>query len=439
MSRLILSSAFAFLISAFGVSCHPPQGSETIASAAVAKDAGPIKVGPNDWPWWRGPSEDGVASADQNPPLEWSETKNVLWKTPVPGRGHAAPTVVGDQIFLPTADEKSGAQSVLCLDRKAGKEVWKKAVHESGAKTEGHPKSSRASCTIACDGERVFVNFLNAGAVYTTALDLKGDQIWQTKITDYVVHQGYGSSPTLHGPLVIVSADNKGGGAIVGLNRVDGDEVWRVARPDKPNYVSPLVRSINSREQLIIYGCDLVSSFEPLTGKKLWEIEGATTESVSTTSTDGNLIFTCGGYPRNHVEAVRVDGAGSAKVAWSNGTRVYVPSMIVRDGNLYGIADAGVAHCWKASTGETVWKGRVPGTFTASPTLVGKHLFATNEAGKTYVLEVGLKEFKLVGENELEPSEVFSTPVYCGSRIYMRIARGRGDDRKEMLYCLGKP
>ena len=123
---------------------------------------------------------------------------------------------------------------------------------------------------------------------------------------------------------------------------------------------------------------------------------------------------------------------------WSNGTRIYVPSMIVQGQYLYGIADAGIAHCWNAKTGESMWKGRVRGVYTASPTIVGDYLFATNEVGKTYVLQASPKEFKIVRENELEKGEIYATPVFCRDRIYMRVARERGEERKETLYCFAK-
>ena len=77
-------------------------------------------IGPNDWPSWRGPTHNGVAAAGQSPPAEWSDSKNILWKADIPGRGHASPTVVGDFIYLPTADETKQTQSVICLDRHTG-------------------------------------------------------------------------------------------------------------------------------------------------------------------------------------------------------------------------------------------------------------------------------------------------------------------------------
>ena len=90
-------------------------------------------------------------------------------------------------------------------------------------------------------------------------------------------------------------------------------------------------------------GCDLVSSFDPLTGKTLWEIEGATTECVTSTVTDGKYVFSSGGYPRNHLAAITADGSG--KIVWDTNDRVYVPCLLYRDGHLYGVMDAGVAAC----------------------------------------------------------------------------------------------
>lgn len=407
----------------------PCQGAEVRKPAPTD-----VQFAATDWPWWRGPNRNGVAAADQTPPLKWSETENILWKSPVPGRGHGSPTVVGDQVFLATAEHDRQVQSVLCYDRNTGKQLWQTELHQGGFETKGNNKSSLASSTVACDGPRIFINFLNAGAIYTTALDRSGKKLWQTKITDYILHQGFGSSPAVYGSLLLVSADNKGTGAIAALNRETGAIVWKEPRPKMPNYTSPIVLNVAGREQLIFTGCDLVTSFDPLTGKKFWEIEGSTTECVTSTVTDGNLIFTSGGYPTNHISAIAADGSG--KTVWKNNTRVYVPSMLVRDGYLYTVLDAGVAMCWKAATGEEVWKGRIEGTFSASPVLIGDHIFATSEAGKTYIFTASPAGFELLGENQLG-SDVFATPTFVGNRIYMRVANQHDGKREESLYAIG--
>jgi outer membrane protein assembly factor BamB len=418
-----------FLAVIVAVSLSPSSRAEPPADAAR------ISVGTADWPWWRGPNRNGIASADQKPPLKWSETENVLWKVPVPGRGHGSPTVVGDQVFLATADHQRETQSVLCYDRRTGRQLWQTEVHRGGFAKGGNAKSSLASATIACDGERVFINFLHDGAIYTTALNRDGKLLWQTRVTDYILHQGFGSSPTVWQSLLLVSADNKGTGVIAGLDRVTGKVVWKQDRPQLPNYASPIVLRVSGRDQLMMIGCDLVAGFDPLSGKKLWEIKGATTECVTSTVTDGQLMFTSGGFPKSHVSAVRADGSGT--VVWENSTRVYVPSMLVKDDHLYAVMDAGTAVCWKCDTGKELWKGRLAGGFTASPVLVGEHIFATNEAGRTFIFKAIPSGFELVGENQLG-EEALASPVICGSRIYMRVARQDKGQRQEMLYCLGK-
>jgi outer membrane protein assembly factor BamB len=324
---------------------------------------------------------------------------------------------------------------VLCLDRKTGKHLWHAEIHRGNFTKGGmNGKASHASPTPACDGERVYINFLNNGAVRATALDLDGKPLWQTKVTDYTLHQGFGSSPTVYGPLLLVTADNKGdSGLLAGLDRATGKPVWTRKRPKAPNYASPIVVTVGGKDQLILIGCDLVTSLDPLTGKENWELKGSTTECVTSTVTDGKHIFTSGGYPRNHVAAVKADGSG---IAWDNKSRVYVPSMLFRGGHLYAVMDEGNAVCWSSDTGAEKWKARLGGTFSASPVMVGEYILATNEAGRTYVFKANPKEFDLVGENQLG-NEVFATPTVCGGRIYMRVAVKERGGRQEKLFCIG--
>ncbi len=399
--------------------------SATAASTAVD----PAK----DWPAWRGPTRDGIAASGQNPPVQWSETEGVLWKSAIPGRGHGSPIVVGERVYLATADPRKQTQSVLCLDRRSGKEIWQTVVHEGNLDTAGHRNTSQASSTVACDGERLYINFLNGKAIHTTALDLNGKQLWQQKICDFVTHQGFGSSPVLFGSIVLVSADHKGGGTIAGLDRLTGKIVWSQARPKLPNYTTPAIIRTKDRDQMVLAGCNLISSFDPLTGKTLWEVIGSTEECVVTMVTDGERVFAGGGYPRNHTVAIMADGSG--KIAWQNSTRVYVPSMIAKDGHLFAVLDAGMAVCWKSDTGEELWKERLGGDFFASPVMVGDRIYASNQAGKTFVFDAASRGFKRVAENQLG-DEGYASPVICGSRVYLRVGKN-GDARQEFLYCIG--
>ena len=414
---VVVAAAVLFPLQAF---CQPVDDRITVDAA--------------DWPWWRGPQRDGVANPNQDPPTEWSASRNVAWKSPIPGRGHSSPTVVGRRVYLATADEEQGTQSVLCYDRETGNQLWQSVVHRGGLMRKNE-KSSAASGTVACDGESVFINFANNGAVDVTAISLEGTQRWQTKICDYVIHQGYGASPAVYQALVIASADSHAGGVIAALDRKTGAIVWKRDRPKEPNYTSPIILNVAGRDQLLLTGCNLFSSFDPLSGKTLWETKGATTECVTSTVTDGERVFSSGGYPKNHLAAVLADGSGTT--VWNTNDRVYVPSLLARDGHLFGVLDAGLAACWKSDTGQKQWKQRLGGEFSASPVLVGDTIYATNENGETFVYRADPNKFEQLAMNKLG-DQAIASPTICGSRIYMRVVEQADGRRQEMLYCLAK-
>lgn len=410
-----------------------PSRSAVFLLCLASVAASPLRAG--DWPGWRGPTRNGVAEADQDPPLRFGATEHRLWSVPLPGRAHGSATVVGDRVYVQTADEATQVQSVLCLDRLTGEKRWQTDLHRGGLTQKINQKASWASSTPACDGERVYVNFLSGDAVSTTALDVEtGRTRWQTRLSGYVVHQGYGSSPVIHGKLVIASADNKGGGAVCGLDRQTGAVAWKIDRPRLPNYASPVVLRAAGRDQLFLTGAERVSAFDPVTGARLWEIEGATTECVTTTPTDGERIFSSGGYPKNHVAAIAADGSG--RIVWETKDRVYVPSMLVREGHLYAVMDSGVAICWDSATGEERWKARLGGNFTASPVLVGDRIYAANESGTLFVYRADPAGLTVLAENRLG-EEIYASPAICGGRIYLRVADYDGETRRESLHCYG--
>ena len=387
-----------------------------------------------DWPTWRGPTADGHAVAGQTLPVKWSETENVVWRAAVRGRGHSTPIVVGDHVYLTSADETKQEQFVLCYDRASGKQHWETIIHRGPLDAVGHRNTSQASGSLVWDGERLYVNFLHDKAIHATALDRTGKILWQQRVSDYVPHQGFGASPVVYESVLLVTADHKEGGRFVGLDKRTGKVLWQQARPKVANYASIAVLKVAGRTQAVLGGCGLIASFDPLTGKKLWEIEGSTDETVVTAVTDGQRIFLSGGYPKNNVTAV---DAGSGKIAWQNSVRVYVPSMLVRDGHLFAMLDAGHVVCWKADTGDEVWREKVDKDFYASPVLVGDRFYATSLRGVTSVFEATPQKFgKLLSQNQLG-DEALATPAICGGRIYLRSAK-KGDLRQESLWCIGE-
>lgn len=387
-----------------------------------------------DWPGWRGPTRDGQAARGEDPPLRWSETENILWKTPIPGKGHGSPSILGHRIYLAAADAEE--QRVVALDRRNGKIVWTTVVHRGKVNVTPERNSSAASATIAAESDQMYVSFFQDDAVFTTALDATGKILWQQRVGDFVTVRGFGSSPVVHGSIVLITADHKAGGRVAGLDKKTGRIVWQHERPKIQNYPSPAVLTLAGKPQLVIAGCNLVSSFDPLTGEKLWEAAGSTETTVTTPVTDGTRIFITGGFPKNHVAAVA--GNGTGEVLWQSNTGIYVPSLLVRAGHVYGLLDGGKAVCWNAESGDERWREKVDRDFLASPVMAGNRIYATSQAGVTSVFEATPEKFTLIAQNTLG-NEAIASPAIADHRLYLRHARTNGDAREEFLWCVGTP
>jgi outer membrane protein assembly factor BamB len=205
----------------------------------------------DNWAQWRGPLGTGVAP-DARPPLEWSETKNVRWKTALPGKGHSSPVVWGDRIFLTTAIPsgdptkprfvRPGAHDnadttrahefvVLCVDRTTGKILWQKTVNKAVPHEGGHLTASFASASPVTDGRHVFASFGSHGLY---CLDAAGTLVWEKDLGEMHSKHGHGegSSPALHGDTLVVNWDHEGESFLVALDKGTGTERWRVPRPE---------------------------------------------------------------------------------------------------------------------------------------------------------------------------------------------------------------
>jgi outer membrane protein assembly factor BamB len=396
--------------------------------------ADPIQVNSNDWPWWRGPTRDGTA-ADQQVPTTWSETENILWKVKVPGRGHASPTVVGEQIFLATADKSAGTQGILAFNRSNGKSAWNQTVNAGGLPAKIHDKNTHASGTIACDGKRVFGAFYNHEGIQVVALTTEGKAVWSKRAGDFKPQKyefGYGASPILYKDWVLVAADYEKGGFLTALDRTTGEAAWKIKRDEMINYATPVIARIDGSDQILLGGNEHVYAYDPASGKELWQGPGPSTATCATLVTDGNRIFTSGGYPQKFTLCIE-DG----KELWRNNQKAYEQSLLVHAGHLYMLNDNGIAYCWSTADGEEKWKERLGGPVSASPVRVGERIYQANEKGSTFVFKTAPSGFQLVAENKLG-DESFATQSICGNRIYTRVAYRTGGSRQEMLVCIGE-
>ncbi|QDT69593.1 outer membrane biogenesis protein BamB [Planctomycetes bacterium MalM25] len=431
----IRSTTLLFVAGLACSGCGRSVAVEEIQVSGAPSVLAAYEPGADDWPGWRGPMRNGE-TASPPPPSSWSETENVVWKVPVPGRGHASPVVVGDLIFLSTAEESEERQLVVAYDRATGEELWRTTLHEGGfpAARDVHQKATDANGTVVCDGERVYIAHLNSDSIIASAVDLEGEIVWQKELGAFSSKFGYAPSPALHGPYVIFAADNWGGGYLAAVGRETGDIAWRKKRSMSSTYSSPVVARVAGSDQLLISGDDQIVSYDPATGEENWSCRGTSEATCGTMVWSDNLVFASGGHPGRQTLAVRADGSG--EVLWSNRTKIYEPSLLVVGNELYGTSDKGIIYCWDCLTGEERWKQRVGGSFSASPILCDDRIYAQKASGEMLVFRATAEKYDEVASNRLG-EETLASPALCGGRLYLRVASWEGDNRQEHLYCLG--
>ena len=415
----------------------------------------------SNWPQWRGPSSQGI-STDKGLPTEWSSTKNVQWKTPIPGRGHSSPIVWGKYIFLTTSIEGAvvpdpkpykhmfGKEEfkhpdwagsdhtytlkVLCVEAGTGKILWERTAYEGGVFDHRHKKNTYASPTAATDGQYVFAFFGSEGLY---CYDFKGNQVWKLSLGGVPqLGMGPGASPVLFENLVIVTCDQDIGETsfIVALDKKTGKEVWRVPRKTRATWATPVLVRGAKRVELVVSGAETVISYDPATGKEIWRCEGVVSHAIPTPVTDGDLIFLSAGSQAKKALAVRLGQSGdltdTPSVVWkyAKGT-AYVPSPILYGAYLYLMTDKGLITCIEGKTGEVKYEGGrvpVPATFTASPVAFDGKILLTSEDGDTFVVKAG-PEHEILRTNSLgEP--IYASPAIAGGKIYIR--------GEKNLYCI---
>jgi outer membrane protein assembly factor BamB len=421
------------------------------ASVGSGADPAPASASAERWPAWRGADGQGVANG-AGIPLEWSATKNVLWKTALPGRGLSSPVVWGDRIFLTTAIEGEvvpGAEAmphvlegkpfvhpdamgadrhhtfkVLSLDARDGTLLWERTAWEGTPVDSRHKKGSFASPTTVTDGERVYAYFGTEGLY---AYDYAGERLWSFEPGVIgTMGVGIGTSPILYRDLVILLCDEEEAqrSFIVGLDRRTGEEVWRTKRPVELSFATPVVVSAGGRDEMVTSGTQLIIAYDPATGQERWRTKGLESNAVTTPLAGDDVVVFSSGYPSKISVAVRPGGSGDItdtdRVLWryEKGS-AYVPSPILYRGFVYLLTDRGRLTCLDATTGEVRYEGgRLGASFMASPVAVDGHLLLTSEEGDTYVVKAG-PEFEIVGQNPLD-EPVGASAAVAGGRIYIR-------------------
>jgi outer membrane protein assembly factor BamB len=433
------------------------------ALSSLADDAGvrANAVTLDDWPQWRGPLANGVAP-HANPPIHWSETKNLRWKIPLPGKGHSSPIVFGNSVYLlaatpvgeaqkPVYDDAPGVHDsvpvthrhqfvVLAISRPDGSVLWKKVLREEWPHEGGHETGSLASNSPVTDGEHLYVFFGSRGLY---CLDMKGEVKWQKDLGRMqTLHaHGEGSSPVLHGDTLIVCWDHEGDSFLYAFDKRTGKQRWKVARDEKTSWSTPLVVEHEGKPQVIVSATKRVRGYDLATGALLWECAGLTDNVVSSPVYDGHGVVIAGNsYYQQAMLAIRLAGAkgditGTDRVAWKlNRMTPYVSSPLLYDDTLYFLRhNQNILSRLEPATGkprgEPLRLEGINDFIFASPVGAAGRIYITGRDGATVVLRHD-RENAILAVNRL--SDSFSaSPALVDRELYLR--------GEHFLYCLAEP
>ena len=422
------------------------------------------------WPQWRGPFFNGMARGDA--PTTWSDTTNIKWKTEIPGRGHSTPTIWGDRIFLTTAipvdkappastttgapqgsnqfqgGQQGGGQrggqrgpgggagplvehrfDVLCLDRKTGKILWQRTAktatpHEGYHRTYG----SFASNSPVTDGRYVYASFGSRG-IY--AYDFNGKLIWEKDPGVQMKMRlafGEGTAPLLVGNQLFLVFDHEGGDSfIVALDKRNGKELWRAARDERSSWSTPLAIEHNGRTEIVVSATNKVRSYDPQTGKVLWESAGLGANVIPVPTHHNGIVHVMSGYRDPKLMAIKLgkdgDLTGSDAIVWSHTRGLsYTASPVLHDNKLYVVMDNGVISAFNATTGEPYYaQTRLPKAYNLKSSPVGANgkLYLAMEDGDVVVIKMGEK-FEVIATNHLTDQIFIATPVIAAGELYLR-------------------
>jgi outer membrane protein assembly factor BamB len=404
---------------------------------ALLLAASPALRGAENWPQFRGPEGNGHSDA-RGLPLHWSETQNIVWKTPIHDRGWSSPVIFGKQIWLTSASKDARELYVFCIDRDTGKIIKDWKLFDVPQPQFVHPFNTAASPTPAIEDGRVYITFGSAG---TACIDTKSFEVlWQRRDIECNHFRGAGSSPVIFQNLLLMHFDGSDHQFVMALDKKTGKTVWRTERSidfqdldknGKPTadgdlrkaFATPQVEQINGRWEMISLGAKAAYSYDPFTGKELWRLEERGQHSASTRPLIGlGMIFYPTGFATGQLFAVRTGGnglLGDKDVVWKVKRGVpNKPSILLVDGLIYMMNDTGIASCIDAKTGEQVWQQRVGGLYSASPVYADGRLWFFSEDGKTAVLKTG-RTFEQLAENQLDEG-FLASPAIVGKAFYVR-------------------
>jgi outer membrane protein assembly factor BamB len=404
------------------------------------------------WNQWRGPAGQGHAPAAKDLPRAWSESENVVWKTPVDGKGWSSPVLADGRLWLTTAVETplseaekadrlanvenssslqvSGPVSLraVCLDAATGKVLHDIELFRQSQPDPIHSLNSYASPSPILDGGRLYCHFGTNGTACVDAAT--GAIVWSHTLQKIKHENGAGGTPVLFENRLIFDCDGSDLQYIVALDTATGAVAWKTERSGERNpepqlkkaYGSPIVTEIGGRPVLLSTGADWLYAYDPTDGRELWkQAYGVLGFSIVPRPIVGHgMAYVSTSFMQPELLAVKLpSGDALPEIAWRVKKSVpNIPSPILVGDEIVMVSDKGVATCLDAASGEVRFSERLGGNFCSSPLYADGRIWVGNREGQTFILTPG-KEFHVEATNQLD-GEIMATPIAVGSALFLR-------------------
>jgi outer membrane protein assembly factor BamB len=401
------------------------KGSEKESAGPASAPAAPVRLAAGDWPGFRGAARDARV-VGVSIPTDWEKNPpKQLWKRPI-GPGWSSFAVVGDRVY--TQEQRGPDEAVVCLDADTGKQVW------------AHKDEARFSEAIAGAGPRATPTF-HDGKVYAlgakgtlNCLDAAtGKKVWSKDIAEDSGAKpppggwwGFCSSPLVASGVVTVVASFTDGKCVLGYKADSGELAWTAGK-GKHTYSSAQLATLAGVEQILVPADDGLSSYDPATGKVLWQHEwvGSMPDMARCTQpavvSKSDVLFGTGfkhGMRRLSLRP-KPDGWSDETLWTSKAISPYFNDMVVHQGHIYGFDDSFFT-CVNLENGEKSWRARGYGNGQVVLLADQGLLVILTERGDVALVKADPEKHTVLGRLKAIEGKTWNHPVVAHGKLFVR-------------------